>query len=105
MLEAINSLPTDNLGLNGSIIDALSAFGEITPARTLDEVLAEIATVLEMEDASERARMAYGIISDQFETDALGPYYEAVCTPSAADRERLLVLALEGSGSGCWDHY
>lgn len=102
VLEAINSLPTDNLGLNGSIIDALSALGEITPARTLDEVQAEIADVLAMEDESLRARMAYGIVACQFETDALGPYYEAVCELSAADRERLLVLALEGNDSGTW---
>ena len=102
VVEAINSLPTDNLGLNTSIIDALSALGEITPARTLDEVQAEIADVLVMEDVSMRARMAYGIVSTQFETDALGPYYEAVCELSPADRERLLILALNGNDSGTW---
>lgn len=102
VLEAINSLPTDNLGLNTSIIDALSALGEITPARTLDEIQAEIADVLAMEDASLRARMAYWIVASQFETEALGPYYEAVCELSDADRERLLVLALESNDSGTW---
>lgn len=105
VLDAINSLPGDNLGLNSAIIDALSALGEITPARTLDDVVAEITAVLEMEDASLRAQMAYGIVSYQFETEALGPYYEAVCELSAAERERLLVLALKGSDSGCWDHW
>jgi hypothetical protein len=105
VLDAINELPPDNLGLNGGIIDALSALGEITPARTLDEVLAEIAEVLAMDDASLQGRMAYGIVSSQFETEALGPYYEAVCELSVADRERLLVLALEGGNAGSWDHW
>jgi hypothetical protein len=100
VIDAVRSLPTNNLMLNGSIVDALSALDAITPGRDLDDITAEIATVLTMEEDPLGARMAYGIISGQFESDAIGPYYEAVQSLPAADRERLLAMALNGSDPG-----
>jgi hypothetical protein len=100
VIDSVRSLPNDNLMLNGSIVDALSALDDLTPARDLDDITAEIATVLSMEEDPLGAQMAYGIISGQFESDAIGPYYEAVQSLPAADRERLLAMALNGSDAG-----
>lgn len=41
-------------------------------------------------------KMAYGIVSSQFETEAIGPYFEAVCALPDPDRQRLLAMALDG---------
>jgi hypothetical protein len=105
VIDAVRALPGDNLALNGSIIDALTALDAITPARTLADILDEIQTLLGLEDEAIRGRMASGIISMQFETEAVGPYYEAVCELDPADRERLLIHALLGSDYSSYDDW
>jgi hypothetical protein len=105
VLDAVRSVPTDNILLNGSIIEALSALGDVTPARDLDDVNAEIATVLGMQHEPLGRKMAYGIVPAQFETEAIGPYFEAVQDLVACDRERLLAMALqddETDGLAIW---
>lgn len=100
VLEAVRALPNDNIMLNSSIIEALSALGDLTPERDVDDITAEIHAVLRMQDDPLGARMAYGIVTSQFETDAIGPYYEAVHALSDRDRERLLAIALGGDDVG-----
>jgi hypothetical protein len=101
-IDAVRSLPDDNLFLNGPIIEALSALGDITPARTADDITDEINTILGMLDRPEGPRMAYGIVSNQFESEAIGPYYEAVSALPDSDRERLLAMALTGCDAGAF---
>ena len=97
VLDAVHALPTDNLAISSSIVETLSALEELTPAKDVDDITAEIQTVLGMHDDPSGGQMAYGIISNQFETDAIGPYYEAVQALSDRDRQRLLAMALDGS--------
>jgi hypothetical protein len=97
VVDAINALPVDNLGISTSVVEALSALGELTPARDLDDIAGEITTVLATPQDPQACKMAYGIVANQFETDAIGPYYEAVHDLPNADRERLLAMALVGS--------
>jgi hypothetical protein len=96
VIDAIDSVPTNNLAISSSVVEALSAFGELTPVRTRDDIAGEIAAVLSMPDDPLARKMAYGIVAGQFENDVIGPYYEAVCDLCEADRERLLAMALDG---------
>jgi len=105
VLRAVQSLPADNLMLNGSIVEALSALGGIEPARRLDEITEEIRAVLDMADDPIALRMARGIVSSQFEADAIGPYYAAVTTLDDYDREQLLAMALRGGETGLYDDW
>lgn len=99
VLDAVHSLPTNNLAISSSIVETLSALGELTPAKDVDDITAEIQTVLGMRDDPIRRRMAHGVISSQFETEAVGPYYEAVQALSDRDRQQLLAMALDGSAT------
>jgi hypothetical protein len=96
ILEAIRSVPNDNLILNGSIVEALSALGDVTPARDVDDITAEIEIVLTLQQDPIGQKMAYGIVANQFECDAIGPYSEAIHALPDADRETLLAMALQG---------
>lgn len=102
VIDAVRSLPDDNLFLNGSIIEALSALGDITPMRSVDDITREIDTVLGMKGHPEGPKLAYGIVSSQFETEAIGPYYEAISELPNADRQRLLAMALVGCDAGAF---
>jgi hypothetical protein len=96
VLDAVHALPTDNLAISSSVVETLSALGDLTPARDITDIMEEIETVLGMRDDPLGRQMAYGIISNQFETDAIGPYFEAVVALSDVDRQRLLAMALYG---------
>jgi hypothetical protein len=96
VLDAIHALPTDNLAISSSIVEALSALGDLAPARTIDDIMEEIQVVLGMRDDPLGQKMAYRIISNQFETDAIGPYFEAVAALSDISRRGLLAMALDG---------
>lgn len=100
VIGAINAVPTDNLGISTSVVEALSALGELTPARDLNDIAGEIEAVLTAPQDPQACRVAYGIVANQFETEAIGPYYEAVNDLSDADRARLLAMALEGGDTG-----
>jgi hypothetical protein len=58
VLDAVESLPTNNLMLNGMIVEALSALGGIEPARSLEDIAEEIRIVLSMAGDPTALRMA-----------------------------------------------
>jgi hypothetical protein len=97
VVDAVHAVPTDNLMISTSVVETLSALGELTPAKDVDDITTEIRTVLGMQDDPLGRQMAYGIVSSQFETEAIGPYYEAVQALPDPDRQRLLAMALDGS--------
>ena len=64
VLGAVESLPTNNIMLNSMIVEALSALDGIEPARTLDDIITEIHTmVLANPEDPTAMKMARGIIS------------------------------------------
>jgi hypothetical protein len=105
VLDAVEALPTNNLVLNGMIDEALSALGGIEPARSLDDITETIRIVLSMADDAMAVRMARGIVSSQFETEAIGPYYETVSALEDEDREQPLTMALRGGETGLYDDW
>lgn len=87
------------------IVEALSALGGIEPARTLEDITTEIRAVLDHPDDPTALRMARGIMSSQFETEAIGPYYEAVSSLDTDDQERLFAMALRAGETGMYDDW
>ncbi|MGA9284115.1 MAG: nuclease-related domain-containing protein [Solirubrobacteraceae bacterium] len=96
VLDAVHALPTDNLAISSSVVETLSALGDLAPVRNIEDITEEIQMVLGMRDDPLGRKMAYGIISSQFDADVIGPYYEAVAALSDTDRQRLLAIALYG---------
>ena len=105
VLAAVEALPTGNMMLDGMIVEALSALGGIEPARTLDDITTEIRAVLDHPEDPTALRMARGIVSSQFETEAIGPYYEAVRSLDEDDQERLFAMALRAGETGMYDDW
>lgn len=100
VVDAVTARLSDNPFSNSAVVEALSALGEISPNRTLDEVNREIATVLDLDGDPNARKLAYGIVASQFEDDVVGPYYEAVAELPAPERRHLLAMALESSEDG-----
>ncbi len=96
VLAAVHAVPTDNLMISTSVVETLSALGDLTPVKDVEDITAEIRAVLGMQDDPIGRRMAYGIVAGQFETEAIGPYYEAVHAMPERDRRQLLAMALDG---------
>lgn len=106
VLAAVESLPTNNIMLNGMIVEALSALDGIEPARTFDDITTEIHTmVLANPEDPTAMKMARGVISSQFEPAGIGPYYEAVTALDDEDRELLLAMALRAGETGMYDDW
>jgi hypothetical protein len=100
VVAEIEALPTDNLMLNGARLEALGALGGVQPANTEEDIAAEIEVVLSMKGDPLADQRAYGIISSQFESEILGPYYEVVATLPPEKRLQLLAMALDGCEYG-----
>lgn len=100
VLAAVRALPMDNIILNGAIIEALEAFGDITPARSEQDVEDEIELILSKPDDPLHRKRAYGAVSAQFETEAIGPYYQVISGLPGPDRQRLLAMAVDGCDTG-----
>lgn len=106
VVEAVRAVETNNILLNSVVVEALSALGDISPIRDLNDIAEEIDDVLSRPDDSLTWQRARGIVSSQFEDDVIGPYYEAVTQLSTAQRTLLLALALRASDPDdltvCW---
>lgn len=96
----IEALSTNNIMLNSARLEALSALGSVQPANTEQDIAAEIAATLSMRGDALANKRAYGIVSSQFESDIVGPYYEVVSTLPPEQRLQLLAMALDGCEYG-----
>lgn len=106
VLEAVRAVETNNLALSSAVVEALSRLGDITPAKTVEDIEGEIAMALEMRDDPIGRKLAYGIVCGQFENEVIGPYYQAVSETPPAERERLLVMALAADDTtGLYDDW
>ncbi|MEX2413525.1 MAG: NERD domain-containing protein [Thermoleophilaceae bacterium] len=100
VVNQIEALSTNNLALSGAQLEALAALGGVQPAKTEEDIAAEIKSTLSMRGDPQADRLAYGIISSQFENEIVGPYYEVVSTLPPEQRLQLLAMALNGCEYG-----
>ena len=78
VLEAVRAVETNNLFLSSAVVEALSRLGDISPAKTLEDIEGEIRMALDLQDDPQGRQLAYRIVCGQFENEVIGPYYEAV---------------------------
>lgn len=79
-VEAVlEQLSTDNIMVSTALVDTMAAFGMIEqPIASLADIRARIDAVLSHENEPEAQNEAAGVISRQFEVEAvIGPYGEA----------------------------
>jgi hypothetical protein len=96
----IANLSTDNLMLNSARLEALGALGGVQPTATEEDIAAEIEATLAAKGDPLADKRAYGIISNQFENEIVGPYYEVVSTLPSEKRLQLFAMALDGCEYG-----
>lgn len=97
-LDVVKDLRAGHWGLQNTIIEVLSRFGEIDRGVTADDLREEIRDVLAHSNASEAYQAAAGIVSSQFEDENIvGPYYEAIAGLTNTEKVRLLTMAAQGS--------
>jgi HEAT repeat protein len=100
VVDEIEALSTGNIMLNSARLEALGALGGVQPANTEEDISAEIKATLSMRGDPMADKLAYGIISNQFESEIVGPYYEVVSTLPPEHRLQLLAMALDGCEYG-----
>jgi hypothetical protein len=103
LVEVLDSFDvSSNIALSSVLVDALAACDAIEPMRTLDQIRAEIDTVLAQPDSPDAWTRASGIYYSQFENnDIVGPYFEAVAELDDQRKLQLCVMAAR-AGSRAW---
>lgn len=98
ILDVVKGFQASNWGLQNTIIEVLSRFGEVDCGLTAEDLREEIRDLLGHSDASEACQAAAGIVSNQFEDENIvGPYSEAIAGLTGAEKVRLLTMASSGS--------
>jgi Nuclease-related domain/ATPase family associated with various cellular activities (AAA) len=96
IIQQLEAFETNNLALNTALIEALAALGGVEPVKNEDDIAAEIAETLLMKGHPEAEKLAYGIVSSQFENEIVGPYYQVISALPTEQRLELLAMALNG---------
>ena len=95
ILGFVSGLDPGHWGLSGSLIEVLVSFGEVESSITVDDLHAHIRTVISHPDDLDHCQMASGIVSNQFEEEAIvGPYFEAVEELTRHEKVRLYTMAV-----------
>ena len=98
ILTVIRELETDDRILQGSLLEVLARFGEITNPTTAEELRDHIRTTILYPEDMDFCWTASGIVSSQFEYEALiGPYAVAIDGLTSQERVRLFTMAARGS--------
>lgn len=98
ILDVVRGFQASHWGLQNSIIEVLSRFGDIDRGLTAEDLREEVRDVLAHSDASEACQAAAGIVSNQFEDENIvGPYWEAIAGLTNTEKIRLLTMAASGS--------
>ncbi|MGB6059640.1 MAG: NERD domain-containing protein [Microthrixaceae bacterium] len=102
--DAVDSLGTEGLGMgiSSSLVETLSAFGRIEPIATVDDIGEQIAAVLARADEPDAAEIAAAMVSNQFEDDIIGPYWEAIHSLAPATLAGFLCLAAKATTPHMW---
>lgn len=96
IVDAVAAMPTNFLGTSSGVAEALSALGALDPAHDLDDLTERIHEILTRPEDQIHRQLAYSAVACQFESDVVGPYYEAIGLLSDRDRHSLCVMALHG---------
>ena len=97
ILDVVRTLNPRHLFLQGSLVELLACFGEINNSTTVEQLRAHIRTTISRPDDIERCRLAYSIVSDQFEDeDIVGPYFAAVDGLTTNEKAWLYAMAARG---------
>lgn len=98
ILDVVKGFQASHWGLQSTIIEVLSRFGEIDSGLDPEDLREQIRGVLDHGDASEACQSAAGIVSNQFEDENIvGPYCEAIAGLTRTEKVRLLTMAANGS--------
>ena len=98
ILDVVRTLNPRHLFLQGSLVELLACFGEINNSTTVEQLRAHIRTTISRPDDIERCRLAYSIVSDQFEDeDIVGPYSAAVDGLTTNEKAWLYTMAARGA--------
>ena len=94
ILEFVNALDPDHLGLRGSLVEVLVSFGEIENTTTIEELRAHIRTTISHAENIDYCQTANHIVSSQFEEEAIvGPYCAAVDGLTNQEKVQLFTMA------------
>ena len=100
VISQIEALETRNVLLGSATIETLAALGGVEPINTEEDIESEIKTALSMKGDPFGEKLAYGIVTSQFENEIVGPYYQVVSTLPPEQHLQLLAMALNGGGDG-----
>lgn len=75
---ALDACPSDNIMLNGAIIEAMLAYGMVESPVSEDSATEAFAELLKMPDCDEAHEVAAGLISNCFEEVYQGAYFTAL---------------------------
>jgi hypothetical protein len=96
----IEARSTNNLAINTAQIEAPARLGSLAPATAKEDIAAEIQATLSMKGSPEADKLAYGIISNQFDNQVVGPSHEVISELPPDERLQLLAMALDGCDYG-----
>ena len=95
ILEFVSGLDPSHWGLSSSRIEVLVSFGEIESSTTIEDLRAYIRTTISDPEDIAYCLMARGIVSSQFEEEAIvGPYFAAVEGLTRDEKVRLFTMAV-----------
>ncbi|MEU0354337.1 hypothetical protein [Streptomyces cyaneofuscatus] len=104
VIELLNDVHTDNVWVSTALVDALYVYGQLTSPYAVDDITAEISSLLagpQQPDAHPRAQR---IVESQFEDVISEPFVAAIDALEPPARRALLILAVrEGEASMCTD--
>ena len=108
ILDAVQALDPDHPALCGSRLEVLARFGEIETPTTADELRVGIRETISHPDDIACCQIASGIVSSQFEDEAIfGPYFAAINGLTRQEKAWLFTMAVRGSDLSsslhlCW---
>ncbi len=97
MIDFLSSLPTTNVFLNTSIIEAMIVYELVEPIVSADHVAAQLEEILRSPDDPKAQQRANGAVTGIFEEVYQGAYYEAIESLPREGRVRLFTMAALGA--------
>jgi hypothetical protein len=101
ILDAVESVQSDNIFLQSSQVEALGALGAITPINDLAAIEQQLQLILSNPDNADHCKLAYGAFSSQFEEESVvGPWTEAIDLLHPDGLTLLFSMALRSQDDG-----